>query len=67
MQDLFFLYIYAENFKNLHVRSPWTDLNITWQECFFGDLLPRLFKPSWFVKNMAHGARGGAYFPYISI
>ena len=43
---LFSLYIYIENFKNLLVRNHWTDFNITWQECFFCNLLPRLFKPS---------------------
>ena len=43
---LFSLYIYIKNFKNLLVRNPWTDFNITWQECFFGHPLPRLFKPS---------------------
>ena len=39
--------------KNLLVRNQWTDFNITWQECFFGDPLSRLFKLSWFVKK--HG------------
>ena len=48
---LFSLYIYLENFNNLLVRNHWTDFNITWQECFFGDPLPRLFKLSWFVKK----------------
>ena len=62
---LFSLYIYIENFKNLLVRNSWTEFNVTWQECCFGDLLPRLFKPSWYVKN--HGPQaGGAYFSYIS-
>ena len=42
----FTLYIYIENFKNLLVRNLWTDFNITWQKCFFGDPLPRLFKLS---------------------
>ena len=45
--------IYIENLKNLLVRNQWTDFSITWQECFFGDPLPRLFKPSWLVKK--HG------------
>ena len=45
-RGLFFLYIYIEMFKNLPVRNQWTDFNITWQECFFGDPLPRLVKPS---------------------
>ena len=60
----FSLYIYIEKFKNFLVRNQWTDFNITWQECFFGDPLPRLFKPAWFVKIMA--ARGrGIYSLYI--
>ena len=51
--SLFCLYIYIENFRNVLVINQWTDFNITWQECFFGDRLPRLFKPSLFVKSMA--------------
>ena len=50
-QSLFSLYIYIENFKNLLVRNHWTDFNITWQECSFGDPLPRLFKQSWVIKK----------------
>ena len=45
-RGLFSLYIYIENFKNPLVRNSWTEFNVTWQECCFGDLLPRLFKPS---------------------
>ena len=26
-------------------QFQWTDFNTTWQECFFGDPLPRLYKP----------------------
>ena len=64
-RGLFSLYVYIENFKNLLVRNSWTKFNVTWQECCFGDLLPRLFKPSWYVKN--HGPQGGgAYFSSIS-
>ena len=55
---LFSLYIYIENFKNLLVRNHWTDFNIILQKCSFGDLLPRLFKPLGFVKNMAARGRG---------
>ena len=43
-RGLFSLYIYTENFKILLVRNHLTDFNITWQECSFGDSLPRLFK-----------------------
>ena len=28
------------------ISNYWTNFNITWQKCFFGDSLPRLFKPS---------------------
>ena len=60
------LYIYIENFKNLLVRSHWTDFYIILQKCTFGDPLPRLFKPFGFVKK--HGRQGGGtYFLYMSI
>ena len=51
-----------ENFKNLLGRNQWTDFNITWKEYVFGHPLPRLFKPSWFVKK--YGGKGmGLIFP----
>ena len=51
-RGLSYLYICIENFKkNLLVRNQWPDINITWQECFFGDPQQRLFKSSWFVKK----------------
>ena len=62
-RGLFSLYIYTENFKNLLVRNLWTDINIIQQNCFFDDPLPRLFKPSWSIKNMAPW--DGAYIPCI--
>ena len=62
---LIFLYIYIENVKNLLVRNHWTDFNIILQKCFFGDPLPRWFKPFGFVKFMA--ARGRGLFSLISI
>ena len=55
-QSLFSQYIYKEIFKTLLVRNHSTDFNITWQECSFGDPLPRLFKQSLFVKNWLLGA-----------
>ena len=59
---LFSLYIYIEYFKNLLVRNHWTNFNIILQKCFFGDPLPRLFKPFGFVKK--HGHQGaGLIFP----
>ena len=48
---LFSLYIYIENLKNLLVRNHWTDFHIILHKCFFGDPLPRLFKPFGFVKK----------------
>ena len=76
-RGLFSLYTYRENFKNLLVRNHWnretfknllvrnhwTDFNITWQECFFGDPLPRLFK-HYSSKNMT-ARRRGLFFLYI--
>ena len=61
------IYLYRKlEKKNLLVRNHWTDFSITWQKYFLGDPLPRLFRPSWFVKK--HGRYvGGAYFHYISI
>ena len=41
---LFSLYIFIENLKNLLVRNHWTNFIITWQKCFHGDPVPRLFK-----------------------
>ena len=61
-RGLFSLYIYIENFKNLLIRSHWTDFSIILQECFFDDLRPRLFKPFGYVKK--HGRQGaGLIFP----
>ena len=57
-----YICIYIENFKNLLCRNQYTDFNITWKECVFGHPLPRLFKPSWFVKK--YGCKGvGFIFP----
>ena len=57
-----YICIYIENFKNLLGRNQWTDFNITCKECVFGHPLPRLFKPSWFVKK--YGCKGvGLIFP----
>ena len=65
-RGLFYLYINIENFKNLLVRIHWTDFNIILQKCFFGDPLPRLFKPFGFVKK--HGRQGAGLFSlYIYI
>ena len=57
-QGLFSLYIYIENFKNLLIRNHWTDFNITWQKCFLGDPLPRLFAIMICQKNMAAWGQG---------
>ena len=53
LRGLFSVYICLKNFKILLVRNNLTNFNITWQECCFGDSLPRLFKQSLFVKK--HG------------
>ena len=61
-RGLFSLYIYKENFKNFLVRNRWADFNIMLKKCFFGDSLPRLFKPFGFVKK--HDRQGaGLIFP----
>ena len=61
-RGLFSLYIYIENFKNLLVRNHWADFNITQQECFFCNPLPRLYKPLGFIRK--HGRQGaGLIFP----
>ena len=59
-RGLFSLYIYIETFKNLLVRNHWTDFNIILQKCFFGDPLPRLFKPFGFLKKHGRQGWGGA-------
>ena len=64
-RGLFSLYIYIENFKNLLIRNHWTNFNIIFQKCSFGDPLPRLFKPFGFIKKHGRQMGGGAYFPYI--
>ena len=59
---IFPIYVYIENFKNLHVRNHWTDFNIILQKCSFVYPLSRLFKPFGFVKK--HGRQGsGLIFP----
>ena len=64
-RGLFSLYIYIENFKNL-VRNNWTEFNVTWQECCFGDLLPRLFAFMICQKPWPPEGRG-LFFVYICI
>ena len=63
-RGLFSLYI--EKCKNHFVPKHWTDFHIILQKCSFGDPLPRLFKPFWFVKK-TWPPGGRAYFPYICI
>ena len=57
-RGLFSLYIYIENFKILLVRNHLTDVNITWQECSFGDPLPSCSSCHDSSKNMAARGRG---------
>ena len=49
-RGVFSLYNYIKHFKNLFVRNHWTDFNITWQKCSFGDPHDALKK---------HGCCGG--------
>ena len=66
MVTCFLLYIYIKNIKDLLVRNRWTDFHIIWQKCFFGNPVPRLFKPWWFVKKQ--GRQGcGLFSLYIYI
>ena len=58
----YFPYISIEKCKNLLLRNHWTDFHIILQKCFFGDPLPRLFKPFGFVKKHGH-QRAGLIFP----
>ena len=54
----------TKNLKNLLVRNRRTDFNIILQKCFFGDPLPRFFKPFGFLKK--HGRQGtGLVFIYL--
>ena len=64
---LFSLYIYIENLKNLIVRNNLTDFIIILQKCFFDDSLPRLFKPSGFVKKTWSPGGWGLFSLYIYI
>ena len=54
----FSLYIYIEKNKKSSCQKPLDRFNIILQKRFFGDPLPRLFKPFGFVKNMATRGRG---------
>ena len=55
-----------KNLKNLLVQNHWTAFNIILQKYSFGDPLPKLFKPSGFVKK--HGRQGrGLFSVYIYI
>ena len=38
-------------YRKLLSESHWTDFSVIRQECSYGDPLPRLFEPSWFVKK----------------
>ena len=55
-RGLFSLYIYIENFNFLLIRNQWTDFLYNLAGMFFGNPLPRLFKPSWFVNK--YGCKG---------
>ena len=48
-----------ENFKNLLVRNNWTEFNVIWQECCFGNFYQDCSSPRDTSKNMATGGGGG--------
>ena len=54
---LFSLYICIKHLKNVFVRNHWTDFNITWQKCSFGDPLSR-FSSSHHGASKQHGRWG---------
>ena len=49
----------TENLKHLHVRNHLTSFNIILQKGFFGDPVPRLYKPLRFVKKKQGWGGGG--------
>ena len=60
----------SKNFKNLLVRNCWTNFNIIWHKCAFGNPLQRLFMPAWFVKKQKKTwppGTGGLFFLYTYI
>ena len=61
---IFPIYLYRKLYKNL-IRNNWKDFSVTWQKYFFGDPLPRLFKPSWFVKRHGRQGAGLIYLIYL--
>ena len=64
-RGLFSLYIYIEYFNDLLVRNHLIDFSRTYQECFFCNPLPRLFKSMIHQKTWSPG--DWAIFPYITI
>ena len=61
-----YIYLYRKLEKIFLSETTGSILNITWQICFLGDPLPRLFKLSWFVNK--HGwLERGLFSPYIYI
>ena len=64
-RGLFSLYSCIKHFKNLFVRNHWTNFNITWQKCSFGDPLSRFSSSRYDVskkkkkKPLRVGAGGG--------
>ena len=63
-RGLFSLYIYIENFKNLHVRNHWTNFNIILQKCSFLWSSTKIIQAIW-IRQKTWPPGGGAYFPYI--
>ena len=44
--------------KNLLLRNCWSDFEIIWQECSFGDPLQKLFAKFWSAEKHGSGKRG---------
>ena len=59
-RNVSFVTLYQDYSSRHDSLKNMTDFNITQQECFFCNLLPRLFKLSWFVKK--HGRQGRGIF-----
>ena len=57
-RGLFSLCIYIKNFKNLLLRNCWTEFNVNWQECCFGDLYQDCSSLHDMSKNMDPRGRG---------
>ena len=58
--------IYLDRKLSLLVRKHWTDINITWQKCTFGDPFANIVQAI-MIRQKIWLPGGGAYLPYIFI